>query len=79
MAIAPDSASYPVLGAAQAAGIDYGLAQQWTWAKDTWASARVEAQITALYGEPARLRFTMTMLAAWRAGRVRIRKLGWCA
>lgn len=76
MAVAHDSASYPILGAARTAGVDYALALEWAWSKDAWTATRVESRIIALHGQVACLRFIAMMGDAWRSGRVRVRKLG---
>lgn len=84
MTVAADSASYPILGAAQAAGVDYGLALRWAWLSRLWwaaasdderddwikAMAAVVREIDAAHGQPARDRLARGLSRAFDDGRI---------
>ena len=76
MAIAPDSASYPILGAALASGVSYRLALAWVEASDRWGPEptvySVREAIIAAHGYEAYSVFFDRIDAAYVAGRLRI-------
>lgn len=72
--IAPNSASYPVRGAANAAGVDYARALAWVDAPDAAAAAAVASEIMARHGVFAWAEFHRLIQAAWDRGDLRIRR-----
>lgn len=84
--IAPRSASYPVTGAALAAGIDVGFASRWLWAHRRDVAARAVCTApelgtrwdllalwtdgVAIYGKPAMEALGWALDQAWREGRL---------
>jgi hypothetical protein len=81
MAIAPDSASYPILGAARAAGEDYDIALNLVWRRRLWLRGEIEltkdgsdspiyAEGVRRHGERAMDRLVGLLMAAVRDGRI---------
>lgn len=71
--IASNSVSYPVRGAALAAGIDYGLALAWVdHVGDVGETGDIRDRIVRAHGWPAMIYFGQLIDDAWEDRRVRI-------
>ncbi len=77
--IAPDSKSYPVTGAALAAGVDPGLACRWLWAERCALRGELGAKANAVeilgegilrFGQAAMVNLTLALSGAIVDGRV---------
>lgn len=74
--IGPNSASYPVLGACRAAGVDYALGLAWCDAPDEAAADLIADEIDRRHGGCAVVSLVLTLGAALAGGLVRIPRWG---